>query len=125
MLNQKPFSIIYVAKPDYINELCSELGDVSGVMGNLVFSQKKLRDSCFALDVWCDPHIITFNSISEGVHILRRSGKCWYLNPIANIRRSKLIEKQLRKLPALKQHFPIQKEIPDIGCFSLLDKTTL
>ncbi len=119
------YPVIYIAKPDYINELCAELDDVSDVIGNLVFSQTKKPDVCFALDVWYPSHITTFNSISEAVTLLRQTGKLWYLNPIANIRRSRLIESQLRKLPDLKQHFPIQDIFPQIGCFSLLDKTTL
>lgn len=125
MMITKPFSAIYVVQPDYIQQASRELGDVAGIVENLIFSPQKRHDICFAEDVWYNPVIMTFKSISEAADILRQAGKFWYLNPIANIRRSRLIESQLRKLPPLDRNFPIEKEIPDIGCFSLLDENTL
>jgi 23S rRNA (cytidine2498-2'-O)-methyltransferase len=121
----KPYSTIYVVKPQFIKEACDELGDVAGVIGNLVFSPVKKPDICFAQDVWHDPTLVKFNSISEAAGILRQAGRFWCLNPIANIRRSRLIESKLRKLPPLDRNFPVENEIPDIGCFSLLDENTL
>lgn len=125
MLVKKPFSAIYVAKPDYLNELCQEVKEVSFMMENLVFSPNKIPDLCFALDVWLDPVLVEFSSISEAVAILRQAGKFWFLNPLSNIRRSHLIAEQLRKLPSLTRSFPLEQELPDIGCFSLLDKNSL
>jgi 23S rRNA (cytidine2498-2'-O)-methyltransferase len=125
MLINKPFTAIYVADPTYLSELCMELNDIVAVVNNLVFSNHQKSDVCFALDVWLEPIIMTFQSISEAVQILRRAGKYWFLNPIENIRRSRLIENELRKLPALQSRFPLQIPTPDIGCFSLLDKNTL
>jgi 23S rRNA (cytidine2498-2'-O)-methyltransferase len=121
----RPFKAIYITKPDYINELCEELGDTSDVIGNLVFSSQNRTDLCFALDIWLEPHLIVFSSISEAARILRAAGKYWFLNPIANVRRSHLIANELRKLPNLQHPFPIIQPIPPIGCFSLLDQNTL
>lgn len=119
-------NVVYVGKPEYINELCEELRDeVTHVVGNLVFAQKLKPQVCFALDVWCEPRLVEFKSISEAVRILREAHKYWFLNPIENIRRSRLIEQQLYKLPPLDRHFPLDKAIPSIGCFSLLDQNTL
>lgn len=116
---------VYVAKPDYLNELCSELAEVTKVVGNLVFSPQHQTNVCFALDIWSDVQCVTFESISQAVKQLRMTGKFWYLNPIANIRRSHLILDELRRLPDLNRHFPVTDPIPPIGCFSLLDKNTL
>lgn len=116
---------IYLAKPEYIFELSQELGDVTQVIGNLVVSNRLKHDVCFALDVWLNPQIVKFESISEAARILRQAGKFWFLNPIENIRRSRLIESELRKLPDLDQSFPVKEPLPEIGCFSLLDKNTL
>lgn len=118
------FTNIYVTKTDYLDELCRELGD-STVMGNLVLSSHQKHDVCFALDVWLNPTLLTFESISQAVHCLREKGKYWFLNPVENVRRSRLIEAELRKLPSLEQNFPIKESLPAIGCFSLLDKNTL
>lgn len=116
---------VYVAKPDYINELCTELGSYSKIVDNLIFSDRQKTDVCFALDVWIHPSIVHFESISEAVKILRQAGKYWYLHPIENIRRSRLIEAELRKCPNLARSFPLSEEIPEIGVFTLLDKNTL
>ena len=116
---------IYIAKPEFISELCEELGDVSEVIQDLVFSANKKLSCCFALDIWLEPKRIQFNSISEAVKILRQAGRFWYLYPISHVRRSRLIEGQLRQCPPLLRHFPIDEEIPITGAFSLLDQNTL
>jgi 23S rRNA (cytidine2498-2'-O)-methyltransferase len=116
---------VYIAHPDYLDELCKELDSVIAVEGNLVFSSQTKKDICFALDVWIEPQIHSFESISQAVKLLRAAGKFWYLNPLENIRRSRLIESELRKLPVLTFDFPLVEPLPDIGCFSLLDKNTL
>jgi len=120
----KPFKTIYVAHPDFLDDLCTELQDVSTVIGNLVFSPLEKKDCCFALDIWHEPVLIEFPSISAAAKILRAAGKFWYLHPIENIRRARLIEAELRKLPELHSEFPLLPS-HDIGCFSLLDKNTL
>ncbi|MDR3490776.1 MAG: SAM-dependent methyltransferase [Gammaproteobacteria bacterium] len=125
MLIENLPNVIYVADPNYLNELSNELGDVSHVFNDLVFSSTLKTDICFALDAWINPQILHFESISQAVRALRAAGKFWYLHPIENIRRSRLIESELRKLPDLNHAFPLTEEIPQIGCFSLLDKNTL
>lgn len=120
-----PFSVVYVAKPEFLTELCQELGDsVVAVYGNLVFASEN-KNVIFALDIWYDAAVAEFASISDAARILRQANKYWYLHPMENVRRSRLIEEQLRKLPDLERAFPIKEEIPEVGCFSLLDKNTL
>ncbi|WED42541.1 SAM-dependent methyltransferase [Legionella cardiaca] len=121
---QKQTTAIYVAKPEFLTELCEELEEISGVIDDLVFSPHTNLDVCFAQDIWLDPQFVTFQSISEAVKILRQAGKFWYLHPISHIRRSHLIAEQLRKYPPLERHFPVT-ELPQIGSFSLLDQNTL
>lgn len=116
---------VYIAKPELIKELCEELGNVEKIAGNLVFSSTLKKDICFALDIWFDATIVSFQSISEAAKILQKAGKFWHLNPLENFRRSQLILNELKKTPAIDFHFPITQTIPEIGCFSLLDKNTL
>lgn len=116
---------IYVVKPEFNTLLCQELDTSTTVVQDLVFSPQEKRDLCFALDIWFNPQIVTFESISDAVKILRQAGKFWYLHPISNVRRSRLIEDQVRTISNLTRSFPIQDPIPDIGCFTLLDKNTL
>ncbi|EHL32562.1 SAM-dependent methyltransferase [Legionella drancourtii] len=122
---EKELAAIYVVKPEFHAELTEELSEVSHVVEDLVFSPHKNPNVCFAQDIWLEPQVVTFQSISEAVKILRRAGKFWYLHPISHVRRSRLIEEQLRQYSSLMRHFPITEEIPDIGAFSLLDQNTL
>jgi 23S rRNA (cytidine2498-2'-O)-methyltransferase len=121
----KPFSAVYVAKKEFIAELCDELGGDVEVVENLVFSSVKNPNVCFALDIWFEPVLVEFESISEAVRVLRGAGKYWYLNPVSHVRRSRLIEEQLVKLPDIRREFPQGNSIPDVGCFSLLGQNTL
>ena len=116
---------IYISHPDFLSELHEELGDVSAVIGDLFFSTHKKPDVCFAQDIWLEPHIVTFQSISEAVNILRQAGKFWYLHTVSHSGRSKLIREQLRKYGSLIREFPIEMDIPTIGGFCLLDQNTL
>lgn len=125
MLLQNNIKAIYVAKPEFLPELSQELGNNVEVIEDLVFSPDIKLDVCFAQDIWLEPHIVKFQSISEAVKILKQAGKLWFMHPIHQIRRARLIEEQLRKVPSLIRHFPVETEIPPIGCFSLLDQTTL
>lgn len=125
MLSNNHFTTVYVAKPEYLDELCKEVGEVAAVVGNLVLSPLQKSDLCFALDIWSDPVMVSFNSISEAAALLKQAGKFWFLNPISNVRRSHLIQEQLRKLPSLERSFPLDPPLPEMGCFSLLDKNTL
>ncbi|MGC1181795.1 SAM-dependent methyltransferase [Legionella sp.] len=121
----KQLAAIYVVKPEFLHVLTEELEEITNSVANLVFSSYKNPNVCFAQDVWLEPQIVTFQSISEAVKILRQAGKFWYLHPISHIRRSHLIEEQLRRYTILTRHFPIEQEIPSIGAFSLLDQNTL
>lgn len=116
---------VYIAKPEFIAELCGELAESPLIIDRFVFSNQPKRDVCFALDRWDNPIIVEFNSISEATKILRQAGKYWYLYPFENVRRSKLIEEGLRNCPELTRAFPITENVPEIGCFTLLDKNRL
>ncbi len=117
---------VYVVKPQFMAELCSELDDKNLVtLEDLVFSEQEKLNVCFALDIWLEPQVITFKSISEAAKILRQAGKYWYLHPLQQLGRSRLIAEQLYKLPSLTRPFPPETAIPTIGGFCLLDQHTL
>ncbi|RUR12936.1 SAM-dependent methyltransferase [Legionella sp. km772] len=125
MIEEKQPTAVYVVKPEFVEELKEELGETEQIIEDLVFSSHKTAEACFAQDVWLEPQIVAFKSISEAVKILKSAGKFWYLHPISHIRRSKLIEQELRQYKALISTFPLQTEIPNIGVFSLLDNNRM
>lgn len=125
MESQASLAAIYVAKPDFLPALCEEVGGVLKVVEDLVFSSVSKQSVCFAQDVWLAPQVHSFDSISQAVNLLRQAGKYWYLHPISHVRRSRLIEEQLRTYKTLERPFPVDTAIPSIGVFTLLDQNTL
>lgn len=116
---------VYLVKPEFINELKEELEQIDEVVTDLVFSPAPAQMLCFAQDIWLNPQIVSFQSISEAVKILKMAGKFWYLHPISHVRRSRLIEQELRQFKSLTSSFPLSAELPSIGVFSLLDNNRL
>lgn len=125
MIPDKKLKAVYVVKPEFIAELQAELSHVLEVREDLVFSTTEKSNACFAQDVWLNPQVVSFQSISEAVKILKNAGLFWYLHPVSHIRRSRLIEEQLRQFKTTNHIFPVTKELPSIGAFSLLDNNTL
>lgn len=125
MTQEQQVAAVYVVKPEFLAELKEELGTVEQVIEDVVFSSNKVVNACFAQDVWLEPQLVSFQSISEAVKTLRAVGKFWYLHPISHVRRSRLIEQELRQYKSLVSTFPLQAELPSIGVFSLLDNNCL
>ena len=116
---------VYVAAANFIPNLCQELGTVQQVIENLVISPVYNPNVVFAEDIWMDAQIATIPSISKAAQMLKQAGKYWYLHPVSHVRRSRLIEGELKKLPDLNRSFPLDEPIAPIGVFSLLDANTL
>lgn len=117
---------VYVFKPEFLGALRSELNTKEEqIYNNLLLSEHCNPNACFALDIWFEAQLIHFDSISEAASCLRKVGKYWYLHPGSHVRRSRLIEHQLKACPSLNRNFPIIDPLPPVGCFTLLDKNTL
>ena len=115
---------VYVAPPTYQTEVLQELSKVNRIEQNLIFSSEK-KYPCFAEDIWFNPVIVNFDSINDAAKILREANTHWYLYPLNNVRRSKLIEEKLRRPFKRRIPFSIPTNYPDTGVFCLLDKNTL
>lgn len=124
-MQEKQSVTVYVCKKEFIEELKEELGEINEIVEDLVFSSHQQLNVCFAQDIWLNPQIVNFQSISEAVKILKSVGTFWYLHPISHIRRSRLIEQGLRQFKSLVSSFPLQTDLPSIGVFSLLDNNRL
>jgi 23S rRNA (cytidine2498-2'-O)-methyltransferase len=114
---------IYIAKSEYLDQLKEELNG-GEVFHDIIIAENR-ENICFAMDIWFEPKLIKYNSISEAVKILKAAGRFWYHHPVNNIRRAALIQEQLRKLPVLASNFPLESDVPHIGGFCLLDQNTL
>ncbi len=115
---------VYVAHTDYVQALCEELGQVTAIFGQLVFS-KKQKNAYFAQDIWCNPVLISVDSINQAAKHLQQRGRFWFTHKVACIRRAELILEKLRSYPLKNITFPLKDSLPEIGGFSLLDQNTL
>lgn len=125
MPNLDNIAAVYIANPEFISELTQEIESIDYQINDLIFSSTLNTTVCIAKDIWLTPKIVQFQSISEAVKILRQAGKFWYHHEVSHSGRAKLIASQLRQYNCLTQPFPIEKAIPAIGGFCLLDQNTL
>lgn len=116
---------VYLAFPDYKNELLAELNSVIEVRDNLIFSSELKSDIFFAMDIWLNPKIVTISSIGDAAKILQAENRFWFLYPLSHFRRSKLIEDKIRNPFKKLLNFPLDKAIPKTGVFCLLDENTM
>lgn len=121
----KPFKTIYLAAPDFIGELRKELTDVTFMQDRLIFTATDPQETVWAQDVWLNPRVVPIVSISDAVKKLRALGKHWVLFSIAQHRRARLIQEQLPKFKSTRLEFPLKKDLPTLGVWTLLDANTV
>lgn len=116
---------IYVAFPEFKEELQKEISGITEVRDNLLFSTELNEAVCFAQDIWLNPKLVSFQTINEAAKILLAANKHWFLYPFSHVRRSRLIGGKLRNPFKKPLVFPLTQEIPKTGVFCLLDENTL
>jgi 23S rRNA (cytidine2498-2'-O)-methyltransferase len=79
----------------------------------------------WAQNIWHDPQIIHFDSISDAAKKLRGLGKLWSFYPYKNIRRASLITEKLPYFPRKPITFPSNIPNSPLGSWTLLDTNTL
>jgi 23S rRNA (cytidine2498-2'-O)-methyltransferase len=118
-------SHLYVAHPEFKDELLKEIGSVKIDFGNYFLSENKNPDSIWAQDIWFEVQEIKFNSITEAVKQLKKIHSHWASDSLSHHRRAKLIQEQLNyyKHPTLDfmGDFPKQK----FGCWIMVDDKTI
>lgn len=116
---------VYIAFPEFKDNLLEELKDVTRIEENLIFAKSSDTPPCFAADIWLEPEIITFKSISDAAKILCAKQRHWFSYPLKNFRRAKLIEAQCKNPFKKTIPFSATASYPVTGVFCLLDTNTL
>ncbi len=67
----------YFTTEKFLPELLYELKNVRAIHGTLVLADGPLQNTVWAHNIWLNPEIISFESISQAVRNLKERGKLW------------------------------------------------
>lgn len=96
----------YLAPEGFVDELRTELGEVSATYGRLLISPGAPKPAAWIANLWLDPLEIPIASIGDAAKRLRAIQRNWALYPHAQHRRAALIEAKLPKVSAKPLSFP-------------------
>lgn len=117
--------IAYLTNAQFLPELLKELKNVRSVHGSLVLTEGPLQNSIWAQQVWLNPEIVSFESISQATKELKSRGKLWVSYAFDNFRRTQLIQDNLPKLKPRVIDFLGPLPERNLGAWTLIDKNTL
>jgi 23S rRNA (cytidine2498-2'-O)-methyltransferase len=113
----------YWGHEEFPDDLAKEIGPASRY-GRLFLSESPAIRSVWAQNVWIEPYVIKIASIGDAVKKLKSMGHRWTLAPVECVRRSRLIEQELRP-PKIETRNFLDRTSVDAGCFALLDNDTM
>jgi len=115
----------YLAPEGFVEELRTELGEVSASYGRLLISPGAPKPAAWVANLWLDPAEISIASIGDAAKRLRAIQRNWALYPHAQHRRAALIEAKLPKVSAKPFAFPSPAPAAPLGSWTLIDATTM
>lgn len=115
----------YLAPEGLEEELIAELTGIQAQYGRLILAEGAPQKVHWAQNIWHDPQIISFQSLSEAAKKLRQLQKLWAFYPYHLIRKGKLISEQLPFFAPKPLPFPAEIPKAPLGSWMLLDETTL
>lgn len=117
--------IAYLTSEKFLPELKEEIKNIKSVHGNLVLAEGPVQESVWAQQIWLNPEIIPFESITQAAKALKSRGLLWAPYTFDNHRRAQLIQDQLPKLKPRVMDFLSKLPTDPLGAWTLLDKNTL
>jgi 23S rRNA (cytidine2498-2'-O)-methyltransferase len=115
----------YLAPEGFEEELERELEGVVSRFGRLFIADGPPQKVYWVQDVWFDPEIIPFSSVSEAARLLKERQKLWAYLPYQNIRRALLIKDKLAYFAPKPLPFPAPLPTSPLGSWTLIDANTL
>ncbi len=115
----------YLAPCDLQEQLRQELNHVICEYDRLIIAEGPPQTAHWAQNIWFDPQIISFTSISEAAKKLRDMHKLWSFFPYKCIRRGMLITEKLPYFTPKTLPFPSNIPKSPLGSWTLLDENTL
>ena len=115
----------YLSPPDLQNRLKQELKNIIHEYDRLIIAEGPPQTAYWAQNIWYDPQILPFDSISEAAKKLKEMQKLWAFYPYKNIRRGELISEKLPYFSPKPLIFPSSIPKTPLGSWTLLDANTL
>jgi 23S rRNA (cytidine2498-2'-O)-methyltransferase len=120
----EPGGRVYQADPAFAGHLEKELG-VFQKRGDLYFAAAPAQPVLWQWNVWENPFIAEFDSISDGARILKNIQRNWAPVLWAHFRRGALIAEKLPPIADKARPFPWIIPAAPMGAWTLLDEHTL
>lgn len=115
----------YLVAEGYEEQLERELRGVVKKYGRLFLTDCPQQKIYWAQNIWFEPFIANFESISEAAGILKAIQRNWSLHSFTEYRRAALIEEKLPFISKKPLKFPLKSPEAPMGSWTLLDKHTL
>jgi len=115
----------YFAPSGFEEQLKSELKSVTKQYGQLILTDGPPQKTYWAQNIWFDPQILPFKSISDAAKQLRSRQKLWSFYPYALPSKGKLITEQLAFFSPKPLPFPSPLPAAPLGSWMLLDERTI
>jgi 23S rRNA (cytidine2498-2'-O)-methyltransferase len=113
---------IYQAVPEFEEHLRRELGDhLSEAWGPLYHAKQTAGEIFWCQNLWLEPLLIEFGSISEAASALRAIQRNWAAVLFTQYRRGALIASQLPPISEKPRPFPWTIPAAPMGAWALLD----
>ncbi len=121
----KKLGTAYLAPLDYENQVLQTTKGVVAKYNNLYLTNLEPQPIYWAQNIWYDPFIASFDSISQAASILKDIQRNWSLFPYSEHRRAELISAKLPYISSKPIRFPTETPKAPMGSWMLLDKNTL
>jgi 23S rRNA (cytidine2498-2'-O)-methyltransferase len=115
----------YLAALGFEESLQNELSHITAQYGRLFLADGDVQHVHWAQNIWLNPKIIAFDSISDGAKKLRDLSGLWAYHPYQNFRRGELISARLPYFSPKPLVFPTLTSTKPPGSWTLLDANTI
>lgn len=115
----------YLASEDLENQLIGSLKDITHQYGRLIIAKGPPQPVHWVQNIWFDPQMISFHSISDAAKKLQKLQRLWSFYPYNNIRKGALITENLPYFSPKPLIFPTPQPKGPLGSWTLLDSQTL
>ena len=116
---------VYHGIKGFEKHLIAEIGSCKAVWGNLYYGNKIESPVFWNQNIWLNPFIVQFTSISEAANILRGMQRNWSQEFFTEFRRGALIQAKLPPISSKPKTFPWLFPESKMGAWSLIDANTM